>query len=145
MTEPKADSIRYIGESGIQNMTLLNPPGQDLYEPLEVIGSGSFGVIRKIRRRSDGKVLARKEIDYRKMSDKEKKQLVTEVNILRELRHPNIVRYFERSVDRENSLIHIIMEYCEGGDLATVIKRCKNDRYGFSLRALLVQRLTTLI
>jgi hypothetical protein len=26
------------------------------YEPLEVIGSGSFGVIRKVRRRSDGKV-----------------------------------------------------------------------------------------
>ena len=43
------------------------------------------------------------------MTEKEKKQLVAEVNILRELRHPNIVRYYERFVDRENSLIYIIM------------------------------------
>lgn len=40
------------------------------YEPLEAIGSGSFGIIRKVRRLSDGKLLARKEIDYRKMTEK---------------------------------------------------------------------------
>lgn len=61
------------------------------------------------------KILARKEIDYRKMSEREKKQLVSEVNILRELKHPNIVRYYERVVDRNNGLIYIYMEYCEGG------------------------------
>ncbi|CAG8534309.1 15665_t:CDS:2 [Acaulospora colombiana] len=54
----------------------------ETYEPLEIIGTGSFGLIRKI--------LARKEIDYRRMNDKEKQQLVSEVNIIRELKHPNI-------------------------------------------------------
>ncbi|KXS15482.1 kinase-like protein [Gonapodya prolifera JEL478] len=97
------------------------------FDPLEVIGSGSFGLIRKVRRKTDGKVLARKEIDYRKMSDREKRQLVAEVNILRELRHPHIVRYYERYVDRDNCLIYIIMEYCEGGDLSSVIKRCRKE------------------
>jgi NIMA (never in mitosis gene a)-related kinase 2 len=87
----------------------------DAYEPLEQIGSGSFGIIRKVKRKSDGRVLnfnkllARKEIDYRKMSEKERKQLVSEVNILRELKHPSIVRYYERYVDRDSSLIFIIM------------------------------------
>ncbi|KAI8929250.1 kinase-like domain-containing protein [Entophlyctis helioformis] len=100
----------------------------DNYEPLELLGSGSFGVIRKVRRISDGKVLARKEIDYRRMSEKEKRQLVAEVNILRELRHPNIVRYYERVVNRHNCQIYIIMEYCEGGDLAAVIRRCKKEK-----------------
>ncbi|KAJ3028239.1 UNVERIFIED_CONTAM: G2-specific serine/threonine protein kinase [Siphonaria sp. JEL0065] len=42
------------------------------------------------------------------MNDREKKQLVAEVNILRELRHPNIVRYYER-------------------DLAGIIKQCKKE------------------
>lgn len=61
------------------------------------------------------------------MSRAEKKQLVLEVNILRELRHPNIVRYYERIVDKENFMIYIIMEYCSGGDLASIIKRCKRE------------------
>ncbi|KAJ3214049.1 hypothetical protein HDU81_001795, partial [Chytriomyces hyalinus] len=135
----------------------------DAYEALDVIGSGSFGVIRKVRRKADGRVscihfhlvlsfltsnqllfpslalsallislaytqlLVRKEIDYGKMTEKEKKQLVAEVNILRELRHPNIVRYYERFVDRPGSRIYIIMEWCEGGDLAGIIKQCKKE------------------
>ena len=37
-------------------------------------------------------VLAWKEIDYGQMSEREKQMLVSEVNLLRELRHPNIVR-----------------------------------------------------
>ncbi|KAJ3078821.1 G2-specific serine/threonine protein kinase, partial [Rhizoclosmatium hyalinum] len=99
----------------------------DNYENLDVIGQGSFGLIRKVRRKSDGRILVRKEIDYSKMSEKEKKQLVSEVNILRELRHPNIVRYYERFVDRPGSRIFIVMEWCEGGDLAGIIKQCKKE------------------
>ncbi|KAI1312660.1 Serine/threonine-protein kinase Nek2 [Mortierella claussenii] len=93
------------------------------YESLESIGSGSFGLIRKVKRKTDGKILARKEIDYRKMTLKEKEQLVSEVNILKDLKHPNIVEFLERAIDRENSFIYILMEYCEGGDLAAVIRR----------------------
>jgi serine/threonine protein kinase len=63
------------------------------YTLLEPIGKGSFGLIRKVKRISDGRLLAMKEINFSKMSDREKRQLVSEVNILRELRHPAIVRY----------------------------------------------------
>ncbi len=37
-------------------------------------------------------VLVWKEIEYGSMSDREKQMLVSEVNILREFRHPHIVR-----------------------------------------------------
>ncbi|KAF9118290.1 G2-specific serine/threonine protein kinase [Mortierella sp. 14UC] len=100
----------------------------DGYESLESIGSGSFGLIRKVRRKADGVILARKEIDYRKMSTKEKEQLVAEVNILKDLKHPNIVQFLERVIDREHCFIYILMEYCEGGDLASVIKRHKEKQ-----------------
>ena len=74
--------------------------------------SGSFGRVSKIRKKVDGKILVWKELDYRQMGEKEKQQIVAEVNILRELRHPNIVCYFDRHIDRPNNKIFIIMEYC---------------------------------
>jgi len=61
------------------------------------------------------------------MTDREKQQLVTEVNVLRELRNPHIVRYYDRVVEKQSSKIFIIMEFCEGGDLSRVIKKSKRD------------------
>ena len=54
--------------------------------------------------------------------------IVSEVNILRELRHPNIVKYYDRIIDRDQAKIYIIMEYCEGGDIATLIKNSKKEK-----------------
>lgn len=59
------------------------------------------------------------------MSSREKQQLVTEVNLLKELEHPNIVRYVDRVVDKANSKVYIIMEYCARGDLGTELKKSK--------------------
>jgi len=50
----------------------------------------------------NNQMLAWKEMFYGNMTDKEKEQLVAEVNILRELRHPNIVSYIERIVGTFN-------------------------------------------
>eukprot|EP00164_Ancoracysta_twista_P027733 GFYU01054806.1.p1 GENE.GFYU01054806.1~~GFYU01054806.1.p1 ORF type:complete len:429 (+),score=165.12 GFYU01054806.1:78-1364(+) len=100
----------------------------DAYDAMEVIGKGSFGVVRKIRRKSDGKILVWKEMNYGQMNEKEKQLLVSEVNILRELRHPHVVRYYDRMIDRSSTTIYIVMEHCEGGDLAGLIKKAKRER-----------------
>ncbi|KLO19564.1 kinase-like protein [Schizopora paradoxa] len=96
----------------------------DLYEPLDIIGNGSFGIIRKVRRKSDGEILARKELNFERMSERDRKQIVAEVNILKDLSHENIVRYIDRFVDRDAGILYILMEYCDGGDLSSVIKQC---------------------
>ena len=94
------------------------------YEVINQIGHGNFGKIYKIKRKSDNKILIWKELDYSHMTEKEKEQIVTEVNILRELNHPNIVKYYDRIIDKKNSKIYIIMEYCEGGDISQLISKC---------------------
>ena len=66
------------------------------YEIISNIGKGSFGIVSKVQRKSDGKILVWKEMDYGKMTEKEKQQLVAEVNILRDFNHPHIVRYYDR-------------------------------------------------
>ncbi|KAM6992226.1 serine/threonine-protein kinase Nek2 [Tautogolabrus adspersus] len=98
------------------------------YEVLYTIGSGSYGKCQKIRRKSDGKILVWKELDYGNMAESEKQMLVSEVNLLRELKHPNIVRYHDRIIDRSNATLYIVMEYCEGGDLSSLITRCIKER-----------------
>jgi len=62
------------------------------------------------------------------MGEKEKMQLVAEVNILRDLRHTNVVRYYERVIDKENMKLYIVMEYCDGGDLTSVLKKLRQER-----------------
>ncbi|WFD32052.1 hypothetical protein MSPP1_003094 [Malassezia sp. CBS 17886] len=100
----------------------------DGYDELDVIGSGTFGFIRKVRRKADGVCFARKELHFERMSERDRKHIVSEVNILRTLQHGNVVRYEERFVDSENGILYIVMELCEGGDLGAVIKRCRRAK-----------------
>ncbi|CCU82706.1 protein kinase [Blumeria hordei DH14] len=94
----------------------------DKYEVLEKIGHGSFGVIRKVRRKQDGQILCRKEISYLRMSQKEREQLHAEFAILSSLRHPNIVGYYHREHLKSTQDLHLYMEYCGNGDLGRVIQ-----------------------
>ena len=70
-----------------------------------------------------------KELNYGQMTETEKQMLVSEVNLLRELRHSNIVRYYDRIIDRSKATIYIVMEHCEKGDLSHVISKYKKERY----------------
>ena len=79
----------------------MTSTGLEKYEKVSDIGKGSFGCVSKIKRKADGKLLVWKELNYGKMSEKEKQMIVSEVNILRELHHPNIVKYYDRIIDRE--------------------------------------------
>jgi serine/threonine protein kinase len=101
---------------------------KDAYDVLERIGQGSFGIVRKVRRKVDKVTLCWKEINFGKMSEKEKSQLVSEVNIIRELRNPFIVRYHDRILDKPSTSLYIVMEYCPNGDLAGLIKKARRDR-----------------
>jgi len=68
------------------------------YEIIQTIGKGSFGLVSQVKRKSDNKIFVWKELNYGKMTEREKQQLVAEVNILRDLKHPNIVRYHDRFI-----------------------------------------------
>ena len=100
----------------------------DKYEPISLIGKGNFGSITKIRRKSDGKILVWKELNYGSMKEKYRHHITSEINILKELHHPNIVKYYDNIIDTERTKIYIVMEYCPGGDLSQLIKRCRHSK-----------------
>ncbi|KAI4153510.1 MAG: hypothetical protein LQ341_000533 [Variospora aurantia] len=101
---------------------MAQPTEAEKYETLGVIGKGSFGIIRKVRRVADSHILCRKEISYIKMGQKEREQLHAEFSILSSLRHPNIVAYYHRHHLKDTQDLHLYMEYCGGGDLSKLIK-----------------------
>ncbi|PAA70903.1 hypothetical protein BOX15_Mlig017576g1, partial [Macrostomum lignano] len=98
------------------------------YEVVEVIGRGSSGVVKKVRRLRDGASIAWKEIDFGDMCDVRKQMLLTEINLIIQLRHCNIVRCYNYIIDREAKRAYIIMEYCPNGDLAALIKQHRRDK-----------------
>ena len=51
-----------------------------------------------------------------------------EVKSLKKLNHPNVVKYYDRVIDRSSTKIFIVMEYCEGGDISTLIKNSRKEK-----------------
>ena len=65
------------------------------------LGSGSFGSVFLVRRRNDGKMLALKRVAVSSRS--ELKMVLREVDLLANLRHPNIVAYVEAFAEGPNA------------------------------------------
>jgi len=55
-------------------------------------------------------------------SEELRKFAETETRLLIEIKHPNVVAY--RDCITDSDTMYLIMEYCDGGDLANKIKEC---------------------
>lgn len=104
------------------------------YEVISVIGNGAFGTCFKVRDKETGNLYAWKGMDYDELSEFQKESLVSEIRVLRQLQHPNIVQYFHHLVNYEAKSIFIVMECCEGGDLALLIAKAKAENKRFEER-----------
>lgn len=57
------------------------------------MGTGTFGTCFKVRNKMTEKIFVWKSIDYTEFDEDKKQLLVTEINLLKQLSHPNIVQY----------------------------------------------------
>ncbi|CAH1777895.1 unnamed protein product [Owenia fusiformis] len=87
----------------------------DKYQRIKKIGEGSFGKALLVRHKENGKQFVIKEINISKMGRKEREDSRKEVAVLAQMNHPNIVFYRESFEEAGN--LHIVMDFCEGGDL----------------------------
>ena len=86
------------------------------YTVLQELGRGSYGVVHQVRHDEDGKIYVVKLVNLtRYRSEKDKQQALAEVLILKQLSCPYIVKYYDATI--KNGRLHIILEYCEEGDL----------------------------
>ncbi|ERE92375.1 serine/threonine-protein kinase Nek1-like protein [Cricetulus griseus] len=87
----------------------------DKYVRLQKIGEGSFGKAVLVKSIEDSMHYVIKEINISRMSGRERQESRSEVAVLANMKHPNIVQYKESF--EENGSLYIVMDYCEGGDL----------------------------
>ena len=90
------------------------------YEFISMLGNGNFGKVRLYRDRKQKDLLfAIKTLKKENLTRSYFDLIKNEVNILSNLDHPNIVKYF--GVYEDDYYIHILMEYLKGYDLYKII------------------------
>ena len=90
------------------------------FEVLNKLGQGSFGTVFKVRRKVDKNYYVMKMINISQMDRRGQQESINEVKILASLDFPYIVKYFDSFI--ENKTLHIVMEYCDKGDLSQAIR-----------------------
>jgi serine/threonine protein kinase len=87
------------------------------YDLHTLLGKGSTARVHLAKRRKDQGKFAIKTVEKSKLMEKERNMLcfAKEVDILRRLNHPNIIRFYELY---ENEVyVHLVLEYLKSGDL----------------------------
>jgi serine/threonine protein kinase len=75
-------------------------------------------------------MLVIKEVSIDHMNQKEQEETIKEAQILRNFKHPLIVRFVEVYATKQNKL-KIVMEYAECGDLSKAIANRRNEKKTF--------------
>ncbi|XP_035676280.1 serine/threonine-protein kinase par-1-like [Branchiostoma floridae] len=125
------DSVSLLQQSTGLPMSSLQSPPRTLpwqkpeeevagYILIRTLGSGSFGEVWLGRNRKDWKQYAMKRVSMVERSEDEREAALRESEVLRDLKHPNLVGYKEAF--EQFGYLYIVMNYCDGGDLFTRLK-----------------------
>ena len=101
------------------------------------LGKGSFGEVYLTKMQGENKYYATKKYEREKIENSgAMKYLKNEISILKGLNHPNIVKFID--IKKTKKHYYIIMEYCNGGELADSLEKYQL-KYGKPFKEDLVQ------
>ena len=101
--------------SNIENRTKNKKEKSNNYVIKKKIGEGSFGEVYLVYSKKTSMQCVLKKIDLKGLSKEEIKDTYNEVNLLKKLDHPNIIKFIEVYKSQKN--LEIITEFAEKGDL----------------------------
>jgi len=83
----------------------------------KLLGKGNFAKVHRAIKKRDGKPYAIKTIEKAKILEHPRnlQSMEREINILRKLNHPGIIKLYE--VYENDLYVHIVLEYLKGGEL----------------------------
>jgi calcium-dependent protein kinase len=117
----------HTNKYNIQNDIFIiknSKPIKEVYQFLDCFGSGGFSVVYQGKQKSTSILRAIKEFSKKKIVTQGTSiDLPKEIEILRQLSHPHILKSYEWFEDEEN--FHLITELIEGGTLLKRIEKMK--------------------
>lgn len=109
-------------DQGLPSVPLQSYAGRSIrWKKAEVIGKGAFGVVFLGLDVDTGGLLAVKQMAIEEVSARELSNLENEINLLKNLEHPNIVRYLGTEVNAQ--YLTIFLEYVPGGSVRALIQK----------------------
>jgi serine/threonine protein kinase len=90
----------------------------------KLLGKGTFGEVFLTSKQGSKKKFATKRINKKYESNpKTKKYIDNEINILKEINHPSIIKLYE--IHETSQYYYLVMDYCNGRDLYTCLEEYK--------------------
>ena len=110
-----------------------------LYDELNMLGEGAYGKVVKVRHKISKVLRAMKIIHKDKISlgSEEEEALINEINVVKSLDHPNIMKVYE-FFNKDNCL-YIISELLSGGELLDKIN--ENNHLNEDVSAFLMKQI----
>lgn len=101
---------------------------EDHYQLLSVLGAGSFGIVRKVQCKQSKAVRVMKSVDKQKAIKRgyALDHLVQEIDKLKALDHPAVLRLFEYYADAQ--YLYLITDLLPGGDLLNALEIAAKNR-----------------
>ena len=96
------------------------------YRIIKFLGSGKFSVVYEAERQLDSKLVALKIIKIYDIKDKNLvEKCLQEVNLLKRVNHPNIIKYLDSFIFQNE--LYIAVEWADKGDVKRLIKKYKQE------------------
>ncbi|KAJ3747729.1 kinase-like domain-containing protein [Lentinula detonsa] len=91
------------------------------YQLGDSLGKGAFGQVYRALNWATGETVAIKQISLNNIPASQLSSIMSEISLLKNLRHPNIVKY--KGFVKTRMHLYIILEFCENGSLSQIGKR----------------------
>lgn len=91
------------------------------YQLGDLLGKGAFGQVYRALNWATGETVAVKEIQLANIPKAELGEIMSEIDLLKNLNHPNIVKY--KGFVKTREYLYIILEFCENGSLHNISKK----------------------
>ena len=88
---------------------------------IQLLGKGSYGEVYLSKKQNSNQLFATKKVNKAIVDSEMQKYFENEIKILKELNHPNIVKFEEKKSD--TNYYYIVMEYINGGELSDYLNK----------------------